>query len=130
MATQTVQINRAPVLTLWATVVAERLGYDREAALTLGKAVAGLNAQSKGRRLGVFEEPTDLREAKDPSGREPGKPFLVAVLGRSVPSINTKDGVRATVKGQPIDPKGVRRCLQQKFGAALADAQAALEGVA
>jgi hypothetical protein len=46
MATYTVTINRAPVLTLWATVVAERLGYDHEAALTLGKAVAGLNAQS------------------------------------------------------------------------------------
>jgi hypothetical protein len=44
-----VTINRAPVLTLWAAVVAERLGYDREASLTLGRAVAGLNAQSKGR---------------------------------------------------------------------------------
>lgn len=40
------QINRAPVLTLWVVVVAERLGYDESAALTLGKAVAGLNAQS------------------------------------------------------------------------------------
>ena len=32
----TFTINRAPVLTLWAAVVAERLGYDRAAALTLG----------------------------------------------------------------------------------------------
>ena len=55
MGTTTVQINRAPVLTLWATVVAERLGYSRDEALTLGKAVAGLNAQSKGRRLGIFK---------------------------------------------------------------------------
>ena len=44
MATHTVTINRAPVLTLWAAVVAERLGYDHEAALTLGKGIAGLNA--------------------------------------------------------------------------------------
>jgi hypothetical protein len=66
MATHTVTINRAPVLTLWATVVAERLGYDHEAALTLGKAVAGLNAQSKGRRLGMFEEPTGPPEAREP----------------------------------------------------------------
>ncbi len=77
MATHKVQINRAPVLTLWATVVAERLGYDREAALTFGQAVVGLNAQSKGRRLGIFEEPPDPREAREPSGKEPGKPFLV-----------------------------------------------------
>ena len=47
-------INRAPVLTLWAAIVAERLGFDREEALYLGKAVAGLTAQSKGRRLGIF----------------------------------------------------------------------------
>jgi hypothetical protein len=54
MAPHTVTIDRAPVLTLWAAVVAERLGYDHETALTLGKAVAGLNAQSKGLRLGIF----------------------------------------------------------------------------
>jgi len=53
---KTVTINRAPVLTMWASVVAERLGFDEDAALTLGKAVAGLTAQHKGRRgtgLGV-----------------------------------------------------------------------------
>lgn len=44
---ETVTINRAPVLTLWAAVVAERLGFDHDEALTLGKAVAGLTAQSK-----------------------------------------------------------------------------------
>ena len=49
-----IKINRAPVLTLWAAVVAERLGFDREEVLSLGKAVAGLTAQSKGRRLGQF----------------------------------------------------------------------------
>ena len=42
------------MLALWAAVVAERLGFARDEALTLGKAVAGLNAQSKGRALGIF----------------------------------------------------------------------------
>jgi hypothetical protein len=59
MTNKKIKINRAPVLTLWAAVVAERLGYDEETALTLGKAVAGLNAQSKGRRLGIYEEKTE-----------------------------------------------------------------------
>ncbi len=54
MSAMTIQINRAPVLTLWATVVAERLGYNHEEALTLGKAVAGLNAQSNGAADGWF----------------------------------------------------------------------------
>ena len=59
-------INRAPVLTLWATIVAQRLGFQREEALTLGKAVAGLNAYSKGRSLGLYEPSSkSLRELRD-----------------------------------------------------------------
>ena len=55
MATRTISINRAPVLTLWVAVVAQRLGFDEDEALTLGRAVAGLNAQAMGRRLGIFK---------------------------------------------------------------------------
>ncbi len=36
MAKDVILINRAPVLTLWAAVVAQRLGFDHDAALTLG----------------------------------------------------------------------------------------------
>jgi hypothetical protein len=53
MSTKTITIYRAPVLTLWA-VVSERLGFDPAEALSLGKALAGLNAQTKGRSLGIF----------------------------------------------------------------------------
>jgi hypothetical protein len=130
MATHTVNINRAPVLTLWATVVAERLGYDQETALTLGKAVAGLNAQSKGRRLGIFEELKGPQEEREPKARQPGDQFLVSLLNRRVPVISTDHGMRATVKGQPIDPTSVRRYLAQKFGHELADVQAAMEALA
>ena len=41
-----VVVNRAPVLTLWATVAAERLGHPADTALTLGRAVAGSAARS------------------------------------------------------------------------------------
>ena len=57
MTSATVTINRAPVLTLWAAVVAKRLGFAWPEALSLGKALAGLDAQSKGRRLGIFKPP-------------------------------------------------------------------------
>src|SRR3954466_16010923 len=50
-----IRVNRAPVLTLWATVMAERLGFDHDEALTLGRAVAGTSAQMKGRALGIYE---------------------------------------------------------------------------
>ncbi|MCL4395818.1 MAG: hypothetical protein M1482_13625 [Chloroflexi bacterium] len=57
MAIRMFKINRAPVLTLWAVIVAERLGYERDEALTLGKALlARIEAlakkhPSRGRRL-------------------------------------------------------------------------------
>jgi len=41
-------VNRALVLTLWEAVVAEVLGFEHDEALTLGRAVAGMNAYSKG----------------------------------------------------------------------------------
>jgi len=64
-----IKINRAPVLTLWAAVVAQRLGFDWKAALTLGRAVAGLNAYSKGRALGIFHPaPRNSRRREKSSG--------------------------------------------------------------
>lgn len=46
-----ISVNRAPVLTLWAAVIAERLGFEWNEALALGRVVAGLNAYSKGQSL-------------------------------------------------------------------------------
>jgi hypothetical protein len=126
----TVQINRAPVLTLWAAVVAERLGYDSAAALTLGRAVAGLNAQAKGRRLHIFEESatagSERRAARAPRRRE----RLVSLLGRSVPVADTGRGLRAVAGGRPISPTSVERYLKGKFGSALPEARAAMRELA
>jgi hypothetical protein len=130
MATQQITINRAPVLTLWAAVVAERLGHDRDAALALGQAVAGLNAKSKARRLSISEDPTEQDQARKPRPRQPGKPTMVPLLGRQVSVITTTQDVRATRQDQPIEPTGVTRYLQQKFGAALPEVRAAMEALA
>ena len=101
-----IRINRAPVLTLWAAVVAERLGFDRDEALSLGRAVAGLNAQSKGRRLGVFKPHEEKPEKA--RGRGDGERFLVEVCGRDVPAAVTPDGVRAVTRGKAVDPAAGR----------------------
>ena len=128
MAIEKVRINRAPVLTLWATIVAERLGFDGDEALTLGKAVAGLNAQAKGQRLGIF---TPGKEKSEGARQRPaGEQYVVYVVGRPVPATNTPAGVRATIKGEPIRPESVRRYLEGKFGDALADVRAAMEELA
>jgi hypothetical protein len=106
MASKTVSINRAPVLTLWATVVARRLGFGKDEALSLGRAVAGLNAYSKGRRLGLFKP--DEEKPKKAREKEQGVAFRVELLGRAVPAQNTEGGVRAVQRGKPIitDPDG------------------------
>jgi hypothetical protein len=124
MATS-ITINRAPVLTLWASVVAERLGFDRPEALSLGRAVAGLNAQSKGRRLGVFKP--HEREPKEARERDRGDEFLVEVCGRAVPAVVTPDGeVRAVSRGKPVSPGRVESYLAGKFGDRLKAARAAM----
>jgi hypothetical protein len=124
-----VQVNRAPVLTLWAAVVAERLGQDREAALSLGKAVAGLNAQSKGRRLGIFGPPKAPEGGGPPRKTGLGEELWIDLCGRAIPAKTTEDGIRAVEKDQPIDPAGVERYLEGKFGGdleAVREAMAAL----
>jgi len=116
LSPEIILVNRAPVLTLWAAVVAERLGFDHEASLSLGKALAGLNAQSKGRSLGIYkpaERPEGLPLKKAGLGEE----FWVELLGRPIPAKMTDGGVRAVVKDKPIEPGGVERYLDEKFGA-------------
>jgi hypothetical protein len=58
------RINRAPVLTRWAAIVGERPGLPRETALGCGQAVAGMNACSKGVRLGNTRRPPGIRTSR------------------------------------------------------------------
>ena len=129
MAKKKIKINRAPVLTLWAAVVAERLGYDEETALTLGKAVAGLNAQSKGRKLGIYEEKSEEQKEKRKRKEEPKVEFI-EILGRGVPAVKTSHGLRAAVDGKPIYAESVETYLKQKFGDDFDEARAAMQKLA
>jgi len=122
-----IKVNRAPVLTLWAAVVAERLGFARDEALTLGKAVAGLTAQSKGQRLGIFTpSPAEVKKKRAEKAKAAGV-FRVDLLGRAVPVLKTDDGLRATGKDQKaVTPESVEKYLVSKFGDALPDVRAAM----
>jgi hypothetical protein len=109
-----IRVNPAPVLTLWAAVVAERLGYEPEAALSLASAVAGTAAQARAVRPGG----TGLR--------------TVMLLGHEVPVRNTPDGaLRACdAEGRPAEPEPVRRYLERAFGTRLAEARSSMEALA
>jgi hypothetical protein len=118
------KVNRAPVLTLWAAVVAERLGHAPDAALTLGRAVAGASAQAKARRLGI----ADGRDGEDGAPRKSeAKARTVRLLGRD---IAVADNGAALDKGRPASAAGVRTYLIRAFGDRLGEVRAAMDKLA
>jgi hypothetical protein len=106
-----VMVNRAPVLTLWATVVAEVLGFEHEEARTLGRAVAGLNAYSKAVALGFFQ-PTSkaIKEQRQKLRRE--ETVTVDLLHRAVPARYADEGLRAVGGDSPIHPESLKLILK------------------
>jgi hypothetical protein len=128
MAAKIISINRAPVLTLWAAVIAERLGFDEDESLSLGKALAGLTAQTKGRRLGIYKP--HEKGTKQAREKERGEEFWIEVCGRPVPAKNTDEGIRAVKGAQVIEPGGVRRYLEGKFGDDLGTVRSAMKRLA
>ena len=96
-----IRINRAPVLTLWAAVVAERLGVDRATALTLGQAVAGLSAYDKGVSLGIVEPRPELVQ-------ERGERLQVGLPGRGTGGVDLEQAAGSEQWGigeaPPRDP--------------------------
>jgi len=78
-----VKINRAPVLTLWPAVVAERLGFDWEEALTLGRASRAQCAQQKREARGCTSQP--LKRSANAAARRSAarRGGLIYCIGRS-----------------------------------------------
>jgi hypothetical protein len=100
-------------------VVAERLVFAHEEELTLGRALAGLNAHSKGKALGLFKPtPESVRAERKKKARAAGI-FEVGLMHRAVPVQRTPNGLRAVAKGKTVDPASVQRYLEGKFGEAL-----------
>lgn len=119
-----VRVNRAPVLTLWAAVVAERLGHPSATALSLASVVAGTAARSKARRLG-------LAEARP--GEGPTRPVREAVhlLGRDIPLVPGADGTPLAERdGHPAQAGPVEAYLARAFGPRLAEVRASMETLA
>jgi hypothetical protein len=120
-----VMVNRASVLTLWAAVVAEVLGFEHDEALTLGRAVAGLNAYSKGVSLGLFQPtPNEVKEQRRKMRKE--ETVTVDLLHRAVPAKNTDEELRALSGENLIHPESVQKYLEGKFGDALEDVSKAM----
>jgi hypothetical protein len=126
-----IRVNRAPVLTLWATMVAERLGYPPETALMLGRFVAGSSARAKARRLGMSDEKQEAEERHARAAELKPRRQTIRLLGRDIPVIAADDGtLRAEDGGKPASAKSVQSYIARAFGYRLGEARAAMETLA
>ncbi|WP_419898948.1 hypothetical protein [Roseomonas sp. USHLN139] len=122
-----IRVNRAPVLTLWAAVVAGRLGHPRDMALSLASHVAGTAAQAKARRLGLSE---DTRQKDGVTAVAPRE--TVRLLGKDVPLTHDADGqvLADAGGGKPAPAAPVEAYVTRAFGRHLPVVVAAMEALA
>ena len=111
---QRILINRAPVLTLWAAVVAEKtFSVSFTEALSLGSAVASVTARGKGMSIGIFrkEDDSESRAVVVECDRE------YDLLGTEIRARSTPSGIRAVGEnGEESDPYRTWRLLNRRFG--------------
>lgn len=126
-----IRVNRAPVLTLWAAIVAERLGYPPETALTLGRFAAGSSACAKARRLGMVEETEEMAERREKRRQAQAALKSVRLLGREIPVVPAADGsFRAAKDGKPASARSMAGYVAHAFGDRLAEVRVAMEELA
>jgi hypothetical protein len=121
----TIRIDGAPVLAMWASVVAERLGWSHETALTLGQAAADMATHATGDRLGPR-----ARSGDRPPADVTGAIREVPLLGQIVHVASTAEGPRAISKNAQLKPEAVERYLRDKFGNQLCATLTAMERLA
>jgi hypothetical protein len=118
-------INRAPVLTLWYTTVAEVQGITHQEALTYARWVSGIMAYSKGKSLGLFEDKEVDEEEKEEKKckREEMGVQKVDIFNIKIPAIKTINKSSGTSlflaidgkSNKAIDPASVERYLHSSF---------------
>ena len=112
-----ITINRAPVLELWASCVAQFLhpSLSWNTALSIGGAISTITAISKGRSIGTMEKPdpgeAQRKKEKREEAAEKGGLKEVEVMSFH---LNLDDNGQALVGGKP--KKGNEDALRKKYG--------------
>ncbi|KAK4499811.1 hypothetical protein PRZ48_007997 [Zasmidium cellare] len=111
---ESITINRAPVLELWASCVARSLypSLDWSTCLSIGGAISTITAISKGRSIGTMEKPDPgkAQEKRERRQAEQAELDEVDVMGFH---LKLKDGA-AIVGDKP--KKGNEDTLRKKYG--------------
>ncbi|GKY91575.1 hypothetical protein MPSEU_000129400 [Mayamaea pseudoterrestris] len=117
-----IDINRAPVLTLWVSVVAERLGFSTDEAYTYGRWVSSSLAATRGRKV-ESTRPSDKQKGKTDTKGQREEHVVdenhVNVFAQMKIPVKRVDGQLFAImakKGTMIKPETVRRYLEKKFG--------------
>ncbi|KAG8218580.1 hypothetical protein J3R82DRAFT_4221 [Butyriboletus roseoflavus] len=104
-------VNRAPLMTAWATIVAERLGFEREEALSIGSVYTEMNAVAKGLSLGIIDQSRKKEIEPIPGGQQP----YVDLMGKR-PLYQTQSSKwRALVNGSPAVPSTAFSYISRAF---------------
>ena len=84
---------------------------------------------AKGQRLGIYEKKE--KKGKETAGKTAAqRPRSVSLMGREVPVMRSRDGLRALSRDEAISPPSVQKYLDQKFGGDLDQVRSALEALA
>jgi len=115
--TDTILINRSPILTLWATVVAKKVfSITLEEALTFGSAYAAECARTKGSSLGIYSEGSKHYCTTAASSAEEMEGQKFSLMNQTIPANQTVNGLRAIGYGKEQDPHGIWKSLTKKLG--------------
>lgn len=105
-------VNRAPIMTAWATLVAERMHFKREEALSIASVYTEINAISKGISLGIYDKGKGKCLEVPTEGSQP----YVELMGRRVPLYHTQSGEwRALSNGSPVPPSTAFSYISRSF---------------
>jgi hypothetical protein len=130
-STSSIRVNRAPTLTLWAAIVAERLGHPPDTAFSLAGVVAGISAPAAAGRLGMGIAEKRENTSQEAHKRAPAEQ-IVRLLGKDIGLMVDADGLllaaRSDGKAAPSAP--VRTYIARAFGDRLQEVWRAMEELA
>ncbi|KAJ7180175.1 hypothetical protein C8R43DRAFT_972017 [Mycena crocata] len=105
-------VNRAPLMTAWSTLVAERLGFQREEALSIASVFTELNAVRKGVSMGIYKKGTERAMEASKEGSQP----WVDLMGRRVPLFQAQNSQwRALSNGTAVQPSTAFSYISRAF---------------
>ncbi|KAK0490930.1 hypothetical protein IW261DRAFT_1547212 [Armillaria novae-zelandiae] len=104
-------INRAPLMTAWAMIVAERLGFRREEALSIASVYTEMNALSKGVSLGIYKDGKQRGLDAIRGGSQP----YVELMGRSPLYQSQSNQWRALLNSKPAQPSSPFSYISRSF---------------